>query len=137
MTLFAAAGLAQSCIPCGAPTYAAGYKFSGSVRKPPVLRPRLRGMVLGMATTKITITLERDQVEAIRALVAAGQAANVSGFVKHAVGTALSDAAGWKEMLQEALQETGGPLTNRERAWADALLAPQGRKRGSRKGKAA
>jgi len=39
-------------------------------------------MVLGMATTKITVTLERDQVEAIRALVAAGQAASVSGFVK-------------------------------------------------------
>jgi Arc/MetJ-type ribon-helix-helix transcriptional regulator len=94
-------------------------------------------MVLGMATVKITITLERDQVEAIRALVAAGQAANVSGFVKHAVGTALLDAAGWKEMLQEALQETGGPLTNRERAWADALLPPQGRKRGPRKRKAA
>ena len=31
-------------------------------------------MVFGMATTKITITLQDDQVEEIRALVAAGQA---------------------------------------------------------------
>jgi len=94
-------------------------------------------MVIGMATTKITITLPDDQIEGVRALVAAGQAASVSAFVKHAVGVALFDAAGWREMLQDALQQTGGPLTKRERAWADALLSPHGRKRGSNKGKAA
>jgi Arc/MetJ-type ribon-helix-helix transcriptional regulator len=38
-------------------------------------------MVLGMATVKVTVTLDRDQVDEIRALVAAGQAAPVSGFV--------------------------------------------------------
>ena len=94
-------------------------------------------MVSGMATTKITITLDDDQVEEIRALVAAGKLANVSAFVKHAVGVALHDAAGWREMLEDALQETGGPLSKSERAWADALLSPQGQKRGSRRGKAA
>jgi Arc/MetJ-type ribon-helix-helix transcriptional regulator len=94
-------------------------------------------MVFGMATTKITITLQDDQVDEIRALVAAGEAASVSAFVKHAVGVALFDAAGWKEMLADALRQTGGPLTKRERAWADALLFPQGQKRGPRKGKAA
>jgi hypothetical protein len=36
------------------------------------------GMVFGMATTKVTITLPNDQLEGIRALVAAGQAARVS-----------------------------------------------------------
>ena len=70
-----------------------------------------------MATTKITITLENDQLEEVRALVAAGEAASVSGFVKHAVGIALSDAAGWREMLEDALRQTGGPLTNQERVW--------------------
>ena len=94
-------------------------------------------MVFGMATTKMTITLPDDQLEAIRALVAAGGAASVSAFVKHAVGVALFDAAGWREMLEDALQKTGGPLTKKERGWADALLSPQGQKRGSRKGKAA
>ena len=94
-------------------------------------------MVFGMATTKITITLGDDQVEEIRSLVAAGKASNISAFVKHAVGVALHDAAGWREMLEEALQRTGGPLTKNERAWADAVLSPAGRKRGSGKGKAA
>ncbi|MBV9938740.1 MAG: hypothetical protein JO150_09570, partial [Acidobacteriaceae bacterium] len=52
-------------------------------------------MVIGMATAKITITLPQDQLEEIRALIAAGEAASVSGFVQHAVGVALHDAAGW------------------------------------------
>lgn len=47
-------------------------------------------MVIGMAATKITITLGDDQLREIRALVAAGQAANTSSFVKHAVGIALA-----------------------------------------------
>ena len=99
--------------------------------------PARRGMVFGMATTKITITLHDHQVKEIRSIVAAGQAGSVSAFVQHAVGVALSDAAGWKEMLEDALQQTGGPLTKKERAWADALLSPHGQKRVARKGKAA
>jgi Arc/MetJ-type ribon-helix-helix transcriptional regulator len=94
-------------------------------------------MVFGMATTKITITLPDRQLEEIRALVAAGTAASISAFVKHAVGVALFDAAGWREMLEDALRETGGPLMKKERAWADAILSPHGQKRVSRKGKAA
>jgi Arc/MetJ-type ribon-helix-helix transcriptional regulator len=94
-------------------------------------------MVFGMATTKITVTLEDSQVEEIRALAAAGAAPNVSAFVKHAVGVALHDAAGWRDMLQDALQQTGGPLKNKERSWADGILSPQGQTRGSKKGKAA
>ena len=94
-------------------------------------------MVFGMATTKITVTLDDDQVKEIRALVAAGQSANVSAFVQHAVGVALHDAAGWKEMLKDALRQTGGPLTRKERTWADAFLSPRKRNRGAKKGKAA
>ena len=94
-------------------------------------------MVFGMATRKITITLHDDQVKEIRSLVAAGQATSLSAFVQHAVGVALSDAAGWREMLEDALQQTGGRLTKKERTWADALLSPPGQKRGGKKGKAA
>jgi Arc/MetJ-type ribon-helix-helix transcriptional regulator len=93
-------------------------------------------MVLGMATRKITITLPDEQLDEVRALVAAGQSQSVSAFVKHAVTVALADAAGWKEMLQEALQQTGGPLTKKERAWAHAILNPP-RLKGPRKRKAA
>jgi len=81
-------------------------------------------MVFGMATSKITITLNDDQVAAIRELVAAGRASSISGFVQHAVGVALFDAAGWREMLDDTLSQTGGALTAKERAWADTLLYP-------------
>ena len=79
-------------------------------------------MVFGMATTKITITLPDEQIDSIRELVAAGRTSSVSAFVKHAVGVGLFDAAGWRAMLDDALRETGGPLTSSERKWADALL---------------
>lgn len=77
-----------------------------------------------MATLKITITLEEAQVEDIRRLVEAGRADSVSGFVKHAVDVALNDAAGWNRMLDEALDQTGGPPTAEERAWVDSVLGP-------------
>jgi Arc/MetJ-type ribon-helix-helix transcriptional regulator len=94
-------------------------------------------MVSGMATAKVTITLDQHQLEEIRALVSAGQAASISGFVKHAVGVALSDAAGWRELLKDALQQTGGPLTNKERRWADGLLSDARPNRRSKKRRAA
>jgi len=94
-------------------------------------------MANGMATTKLTITLDNDQLEEISRLVGAGKASSISGFVRHAVGAALHDAAGWKEMLERALEESGGPLTNKERAWAGALLSAKPRKRGTRRKRAA
>lgn len=94
-------------------------------------------MVNDMATTKITITLEDELVDEVRKLVAAGKTANVSAFVKHAVRVALDDAAGWKEMLEEALQQTGGPLTQKERVWADSILSPSEPKKHQRKRNAA
>jgi Arc/MetJ-type ribon-helix-helix transcriptional regulator len=94
-------------------------------------------MVFGMATTKITVTLPDEQLREIRVLIAASQTTSVSAFVKHAVGIALFDAAGWREMLRDALQETGGPLTAKDRAWADGILSPRPRKSGAKKRKAA
>ena len=82
-------------------------------------------MALSMATTKITITLPKDQVEEVSAIVAAGGAASVSAFAKRAIAVALHDAAGWREMLDDALQQTGGPLTKKERVWADEILVPK------------
>ena len=75
-----------------------------------------------MATTKVTITLEDEQLAAIRELVGSGKAGSGSGFVKHAVDVSLADVAGWGAMLGLALKATGGPLTARERRWADAIL---------------
>jgi Arc/MetJ-type ribon-helix-helix transcriptional regulator len=82
-----------------------------------------------MASRKVTVTLPEEQVEQVRALVEAGQAASVSGFVAHAVGVALDDVAGWGAMLAEALEETGGRLSAGEKAWADEVLGVGKRRR--------
>lgn len=91
-------------------------------------------MGIGMATAKVTITLEEEDVKKIRGLVAARKAASVSGFVQHAVRVALHDVAGWGALLAEALDQTGGPLTKNEQAWADGILAgtPARRRRRSK-----
>jgi Arc/MetJ-type ribon-helix-helix transcriptional regulator len=87
-------------------------------------------MVTGMATKKITITLDEVQVQQIRDLVATGRAASVSGFVQHAVGVAIDDVAGWGAMLAQALEDSGGPMSADEKAWADAALGvPKTRRR--------
>lgn len=89
------------------------------------------GMVNGMATKKITITIDDEQLQQIRNMVTAGKAASVSGFVQHAVSVALDDVAGWGAMLAQALTETGGTMSAEERAWADAALGVP--KRGRRR----
>ena len=68
-------------------------------------------MVTGMASKKVTAYLSDEaQLERIRALVEAGIAPSVSGFVQHAVGVSLDDVAGSGALLAEALQDTGGAL---------------------------
>lgn len=79
-------------------------------------------MVSSMATKKVTVTLDEAQLARIRTLVDAGKAPSVSAFVQHAVGVSLDDVAGWGALLAEALAQTGGELTDDERAWADGLL---------------
>lgn len=75
-----------------------------------------------MATTKITITLDDDQVAAVRRLVSSKRSKSVSGFVKQAVAVALQDADGWAALLEQSLAESGGPPTAKEKAWADRVL---------------
>ncbi len=79
-------------------------------------------MVNGMATRKVTITLDEEQLESVKKLVTEQRVASVSGFVQHAVGVALQDVNGWAELLSRSLDETGGPPTAKERAWARSVL---------------
>lgn len=88
-------------------------------------------MVTGMATRKVTVTLDEAQLEQIKRLIETGTAPSVSGFVQHAVSVSLDDIAGWGAVLAEALRETGGPLSGDERAWADELLGTPRRRRRS------
>lgn len=94
----------------------------------------LAGMVIGMATKKVTVTLDEEQLERVRRLVSSGKAPSVSGFVQHAVSVSLDDVAAWGAMLAEALNQTGGDLTADERVWADRIL---GRRAEKTKGSAA
>ena len=71
---------------------------------------------------KVTVTLPETAVQAVRGLVERGTAASVSAFVQHAVAIALDDVDGWHHAMHEALEATGGPLTESERAWADEAL---------------
>jgi Arc/MetJ-type ribon-helix-helix transcriptional regulator len=91
------------------------------------------GMANGMATKKVTITLQEGDVEKIRDLVVQGRVASLSAFVQHAVGVSLADVAGWGVLLGEALRQTGGSLTKKERVWADDVLGVPVRKRGARR----
>lgn len=84
-------------------------------------------MVMSMAKTeKVTVTLTVDQVAAIRASLAAGQAESVSGFVQEAVQEALDAAELLESTLEADLLAAGGPPTEAEIAWADAVLGRGG-----------
>ena len=96
--------------------------------------PRMRAAI----PEDIDVNFAFDQsgyvTNAIRALVTAGKASSVSAFVQHAIRVSLHDVAGWREMLEAALEESGGALTARERAWADARLRPRRRTHRARRG---
>ena len=88
-------------------------------------------LALGTASRKATITLDAEQLDSVRALVRAGKAASISGFVQHAVGGALDDVASWYALLARALDETGGPLSPDERQCAHTVLGRPKRRRTS------
>ena len=79
------------------------------------------GMIVGMTTTKIAVSLPAGLVEQARRAVAEGRSSSVSAYVARALEeqTKLDDLA---SLLDEMLAETGGPLTAAERRAADRAL---------------
>jgi Arc/MetJ-type ribon-helix-helix transcriptional regulator len=79
-------------------------------------------MIGGMAKAKIAVTLPRALVTRAQDAVREGRARSISAYVAAALEekAKLDDLAA---MLEEMLAETGGPLTDREPASADAALA--------------
>lgn len=74
-----------------------------------------------MTTAKIAVSLPPEYVEAARRAVREGRADSVSAYV----ASALEEKAKLDElaaMLDEMLDETGGPLTAVERERADRVL---------------
>ena len=49
-------------------------------------------MLFGMATRKVTITIDERDLARVKVLVAEGKSPSVSAFVQHAVTVALTDA---------------------------------------------
>ncbi|HEX7134880.1 MAG TPA: hypothetical protein VF228_20065 [Iamia sp.] len=71
---------------------------------------------------RVVVTLEEEELARIRSLVETGSAHSAWGFVQHAVSLALDDVDDWVRILGSALDATGGPLTDKERCWADGVL---------------
>ncbi len=82
---------------------------------------RSGGMISGMTTTKIAVSLPAELVEHAQRAVAEGRATSVSAYVAHALeeSAKLDDLA---SLLDDMLDETGGPLTTKERKAADRAL---------------
>ncbi len=86
-------------------------------------------MIGGMTASKIAVSLPGELVQQARRAVKRGRAASVSAYVAAAlVEKARLD--GLAELLDEMLQETGGPLTAAEMRRADKVIdASRRRKR--------
>ena len=81
--------------------------------------------MIGMTATKsrLTITVDADIADQVKALIAQGGAPNVSAYVEHAVKCQLAADADFDVLLATMLDETGGPLTPDERAAARRVLS--------------
>jgi Arc/MetJ-type ribon-helix-helix transcriptional regulator len=89
-------------------------------------------MVNGMATRKVTVTVDERDLEAIRALVASGEVANVSAFIQHAVRVSLRNDDDFDALLATSLEASGGPMTDEERRWAEEMLGVKSQPRRTR-----
>jgi antitoxin ParD1/3/4 len=74
-----------------------------------------------MTVAKIAISLPEPLLAHARKQVVRGRAASVSAYVARAVAAQVeNDELG--AMLDEMLERAGGPVSARERAWADRAL---------------
>ena len=79
-------------------------------------------MMIGMTRrAKIAVTLPQELVDAARSAVRHGRAPSVSAYVSEAVAQ-RAKSEDLDALLEEMLDETGGPMTEEERAWADREL---------------
>lgn len=74
-----------------------------------------------MTAAKIAISLPEPLVAHVRKEVRRGRASSVSAYVAHAVAQ-QAENDDLTAMLDALLLASGGPMTRRERAWADGAL---------------
>jgi Arc/MetJ-type ribon-helix-helix transcriptional regulator len=78
-------------------------------------------MIVGMTKAKIAVTLNQALVDQAKRAVADGRASSVSAYVEDALA-AKTAVDSLDLLLAELLSETGGPLSDQERADADRAL---------------
>ena len=71
---------------------------------------------------KIAITIDPDVLARVKSEVEAGPSRSVSAYIEHAVVNQLTAEDDFDSWLAEALEATGGPLTEEERAEAQRIL---------------
>jgi antitoxin ParD1/3/4 len=82
---------------------------------------RQLGMIGGMTTSKIAVSLPSSLVARARRAVAQRRAESVSAYVASALAERVK-LEELSELLEEMLAESGGPLTAAERRAADKVL---------------
>ncbi|HEU4618046.1 MAG TPA: hypothetical protein VFV10_08390 [Gammaproteobacteria bacterium] len=107
-------------------------RAGGGASSRAVLSGAPRSMIGGMTRAKIAVTLPPALVTRAQNAVREGRAPSFSAYVAAALEekVKLDDL---KEMLDEMLAETGGPLTDRECVAADAALGITGQRKRKRK----
>ncbi|HWJ61505.1 MAG TPA: hypothetical protein VNS19_06020 [Acidimicrobiales bacterium] len=79
-------------------------------------------MSSGKVKTRITITVDPDVLALVNQAVDAGAARSVSAFFEWAALDSLDADAAYVRMLDEILEETGGPPTPEEREESERRL---------------
>jgi antitoxin ParD1/3/4 len=91
-------------------------------------------MIGGMTSAKVAISLPKEVLARARAAVRRGDAPSLSAYVSQAIEEKTSDDELMK-MLEEMLEETGGPLTPEEIRWADGVLGIEAKPKRRRRAK--
>ena len=79
-------------------------------------------MMIGMTPReKIAVTVPAELVSRAREAVKKGRAASVSAYITAALEERVK-LDELDELLADMLVESGGPMTDEERAWADGVL---------------
>lgn len=79
------------------------------------------GMIEGMTKAKIAVTIDEDLVTMARRAVESGRARSLSAYIEEALAAWVAHDD-FDALLDLMLEETGGPLTEEEIAWADQAL---------------
>ena len=72
--------------------------------------------------SKIAVTIDPDVLARVKSEVEAGPLRSVSAYIERAVINQLTAEDDFDSWLAEALEATGGPLTDEERAEAQRIL---------------